>query len=109
MLLSKLKILPLDPGEKSSLPPNIITWLQPQSYELKGSDRLCKVVELSMQYPEFERKFDVQNPYFGDGYVFRIGFFKLSNNGQSLLLTLCVMKNKMHQWRIFKFCLSRGF
>jgi len=77
MLLSKLKILPLDPGEKSSLPPNIITWLQPQSYELKGSDRLCKVVELSMQYPEFERKFDVQNPYFGDGYVFRIGFFKL--------------------------------
>ena len=64
MLLSKLKILPLDPGEKSSLPPNIITWLQPQSYELKGSDRLCKVVELSMQYPEFERKFDVQNSYF---------------------------------------------
>ena len=48
MLLSNLKILPLDPGVKSSLPPNIITWLQPQSYELKGSDRLCKVDELSM-------------------------------------------------------------
>ena len=25
--------------------------------------------------PEFERKFDVQNSYFGDGYVFRISFF----------------------------------
>ena len=48
MLLSNLKVLPLDPGVKSSLPPNIITWLQPQSYELKGSDRLCKEDELSM-------------------------------------------------------------
>ena len=25
--------------------------------------------------PEFEREFDVQNSYFGSGYVFRIGFF----------------------------------
>ena len=30
--------------------------------------------------PEFERKFDVQNSYFGVGYVFRISFFKLLNN-----------------------------
>ena len=57
--------------------------------ELKGSDRLCKIVELSMQCcgklpsdsfetyetfkrsvnPEFERKFDVQNSYFGGGYL----------------------------------------
>ena len=30
-----------------------------------------------------ERKFDVQNSYFGGGYVFRIGFFKLLNNDDS--------------------------
>ena len=61
---------------------------------VKGSDRLCKVVALSMQCcgkllsdsfetyetflrsvnPEFERKFDGQNSYFGGGYVFRISF-----------------------------------
>ena len=61
---------------------------------IKGSDRLCKVVELSMQccgkllsdsfetyktfyrsvIPEFECKFDVQNSYFGGGYVYRISF-----------------------------------
>ena len=31
---------------------------------------------------EFERKFDVQNSYFGDGYIFRISFFKLLNIGK---------------------------
>ena len=64
-----------------------------QSY--KGSDRLCKLVELSMQFcekllsdsfetyliflrsvnPEIERKFDVRNSYFEGGYVFRISYF----------------------------------
>ena len=65
---------------------------------VKGSGRLCKVVELNMQCcgkllsdsfepyktfersvnPEFGRKFDVQNSYFGGGYVFRIGFFLIT-------------------------------
>ena len=60
----------------------------------EGIDRLCKVVELSIQCcgkllsdsfetyktvnsvnSEFERKFDVRNFYFGGGYFFRISFF----------------------------------
>ena len=59
---------------------------------VKWSDWLCEVIELGMQScgkllsnsfetyktfwrsvnPEFERKFDVQNSYFGSGYVFLI-------------------------------------
>ena len=60
----------------------------------KGSDRLCKVVELSMQcfgkllfgfiwdILNFLKicKSWVQNSYFGGGYVFRISFLKLLNN-----------------------------
>ena len=51
-------------------------------FAFKGSDRLCKVVELSMHCfgkllsNSFERKFDVQNSYFGGEYV----FFKLLNS-----------------------------
>ena len=33
-----------------------------------------------LNFLKFERKFDVQNSYFGGGYVFRISFFKLLNN-----------------------------
>ena len=63
----------------------------------KGTDRLCKVVELSMQccgkilkdsfetyktFPrckitEIEPKVDVQNHEFGRWYVFRFGFFTI--------------------------------
>ena len=66
---------------------------------IKGSDRLFKVVELNMQCcgqilsdsfetsswrsvnPEFERKFDVQNFYLGDGYVFRISSIQFKKLG----------------------------
>ena len=67
--------------------------------EFKGSDRLCKVVELSMQYcgqilqdsfetfemvtrsinPEFERNVDVQTQYFWVDTFSELFFFKLLN------------------------------
>ena len=70
------------------------------SIHVKGSDRLCQVVELSMQScgqilqvsfetyetvtrsinPEFERKVDVQTQYFWVDTFSELGFFKLLNN-----------------------------
>ena len=76
---------------ESSFLINFQTIKDMHTFVFKGSDRLCKVVELSMQCygkllsdsfetystfyrsvnPVLERKFDVQNSYFGGGYVFR--------------------------------------
>ena len=46
---------------------------------LAASFETSKTFERSVN-PEFERNFDVQNFYFGGGYVFRISFLKLFNN-----------------------------
>ena len=61
---------------------------------IKGSDRLYKVVELSMECcgsvnPEFERKFDDQNSYFGGANI-AMFFSKNPPSVQKCAIHFCI-------------------